>query len=219
MKLFNVKNKSNTYDRNYFMNFVIMSASQVNCTVNPAQPNGAFNNKGCSPRFIPARQIDGTRFVTSRSMRSVYNTRRAMFTAPDKNFKASRYPDKTIFESLVDPGGSIVPLLEASHPYDPRFQGSLAFSAYRPLCGHPRREKERPPFRERLRFEKKLTFKPAIKTKNAKSLILEVAPCPPTRRGGDSWSMRITLAATLFLLYRKPSTFVLRHHFEIRLCI
>lgn len=48
--------------------------------------------------------------------------------------------------------------------------------------------------------EKKLTFKPAIKTKNVKSLILKAPPARPPLRESDSWSMRITLGGNLISL-------------------
>lgn len=50
----------------------------------------------------------------------------------------------------------------------------------------------RTPFPRKDAVEKKLTFKPAIKTKNVKSLILKAPPARSPLRGGDSWPMRIT---------------------------
>lgn len=82
-----------------------------------------------------------------------------MFTAPDKNIKASLYPDKTIFESLRGSREDLLCSLETSHPSWSSFsKGSLAFPAYRPLCGHPEESRSLAP-----RLQEKLTFKPAIK--------------------------------------------------------
>ncbi|OAD57179.1 hypothetical protein WN48_02307 [Eufriesea mexicana] len=53
-----------------------------------------------------------------------------MFTAPDKNIKASRYPDKTIFESLVDPLRIYCARWKPATLVILVFRGSLAFPAF-----------------------------------------------------------------------------------------
>lgn len=122
-----------------------------------------------------------------------------MFTAPDENIKPSRYPDKTIFESLVDPARIYCACWKHQPvPRDPRFPSFFSISGVSSFM----RTSQNPAPPSFPRLQKKLTFKPAIKRKNAKSLIL-VAPLssvPFAARSGDSWSMRITLAGNLISL-------------------
>lgn len=79
---------------------------------------------------------------------------------------------KTIFMSLVDLR-SIVHGRTGRLPLRARFHGSLAFPGVTSFM--------RTPSPKRAQERKKLTFKPAIKTKNVKSLILKALLARPSR--------------------------------------
>lgn len=84
-----------------------------------------------------------------------------MFTAPDENIKPSRYPDKTIFESLVDPARIYCACWKHQPaPRDPRFPRFFSISGVSSFM----RTSQNPAPRSLPRLQKKLTFKPAIKT-------------------------------------------------------
>lgn len=125
-----------------------------------------------------------------------------MCPAPDRNFQvpwilAKRFSCPSwIFDPLYHGGNTDRPLTIP-------FSWLFSISGVTSFMWTPPREGTR----ER---EKKLTFKPAIKRKNAKSLILKVSPArlvlrledrrEREREGSDSWSMRITLGSNLISL-------------------
>lgn len=113
-----------------------------------------------------------------------------MFPAPDRNFQVPWIMGKRFScpSWIFDPNRS------AALTRRGRFHGSLAFPGVTSFI--------RTPSLEKGAGEKKLTFKPAIKTKNVKSLILRASLSPLARpsRGSDSWSMRINHAAAILFL-------------------
>lgn len=99
-----------------------------------------------------------------------------MFRTPDGNFQAPWIHGKTIFVSLVDPRSIVRPVKRPAL----RARLSWLFSISGVTSAlYPRSPHARP--KGAAVEKKKLTFKPAIKTKNVKSLILKAPPARPSR--------------------------------------